>query len=465
MRVSRRDFSKRLCAAGGSLLLSRDARSQTTHDPRLLPLQPVEADVNQRSVYGVSEWFAYYGDYGLGIDEGKLNSVVEECIDVQRNTGIDHLVWNCGRSTIDYHSELPNTTRMCEHAEAVGGKSWSFVARVMERYCPLRRAITHCRTLGLPLLGRLGMNRHYGTPEYSAVTSQFSLKNPQFRERCKDGSQSKGKLCYAFPEVQQERLDILLEIQRLGVDGLVLDYCRQMPILQYHDTLVTPYVKQSGVDPRQIDSDNPDDYRQWFQYRADILTGFMRKLRGEVRRQEKLLGRSCPITARVPDSAPWLMIAWGLDVEQWLADDLVDATMLSPFPRCCEDSKLYPEYHIALAHKHGKPCIGGVGARELIRGDSFENTGFSHPKPIYKIAARQYKAGADVMSLYQIETLARMAYLHETMRAIGNRSLVIQRAAELPDPDHKLDPRIALDWHTRLGHGESLRSSAGAYAL
>ena len=69
------------------------------------------------------------------------------------------------------------------------------------------------------------------------------------------------------------------------------------------------------------------------------------------------------------------------------------------------------------------------------------------------------------MSLYQTETLARMDYLHETLQAIGSRNLVITRAAELSDPDRKLDPRIALDWHTRLGHGESLRSSAGAYAL
>ena len=44
--------------------------------------------------------------------------------------------------------------------------------------------------------------------------------------------------------------------------------------------------------------------------------------------------------------------------------------------------------------------------------------------------------------------------LRETMKAIGNRNLVVQRAAELPDPDRRLDPRIALDWHTRLGHGE-----------
>lgn len=462
--LSRRQFGKKIGVAAGTGLMSTAAMSQTAGTPQTLRLQPQDP-ATEKVVYGISEWFAWYGDYGLSIPPDKLDSVVEDCIDVQKKAGIDRMVWNCGRSTVDYHSDLPNTTRMCEYADTVGDKSWAFVPQVMDRYCPLRRAISYCRKLGMPLLGRLGMNRHYGTDAYAAVTSQFSLKNPRFRERGKDDSVSTGKLCYAFDEVQQERLDILLEIQRIGVDGLVLDFCRQMPVLKYHDALVNPFISRYGADPRRIDSADPADYKQWFQYRADVLSGFMRKVRREVRRQEQTLGRNCPIVARIPDSAPWLMIGWGLDVEQWLKEDLVDATMISPFPRCTEDLHLYPEYHTDLAHKYGKPCIGGVGARELIRGDTMQNTGFFHPKPVYQIASRQYQAGVDAMSLYQTETLARMDYLHETMLSIGDRELVTQRANELPDPDQKLDPRIGLDWHTRLGHGESLRSSAGAYAL
>ena len=43
--------------------------------------------------------------------------------------------------------------------------------------------------------------------------------------------------------------------------------------------------------------------------------------------------------------------------------------------------------------------------------------------------------------------------------------MVARRAEQLPDPQPKLDPRIGLDWHTRLSNGESLRSGAGEYAL
>ena len=98
--------------------------------------------------------------------------------------------------------------------------------------------------------------------------------------------------------MQQERIDILLEIQRIGVDALVVDFCRQMPVLMYHEALVEPYMADRGVDPREIDSDDPTDYWDWFQFRADVLTEFMRKLRQQVRRQEQELGRPCPVIAR-----------------------------------------------------------------------------------------------------------------------------------------------------------------------
>ena len=417
-------------------------------------------------VMGLTEWFCYYMNCDVPTPEPDP-AIIDECIDAHLAVGIDHIVWSCGRSVVEYCSDLPNTTRMCERRQtAANGESRSFIAAVMKEFCPLRRAIEYCRRKAVPILGRLGMNRHYGPPGYEWVTSRFSSENPHFRERTKIGNEWANRLCYAIEEVRQERIDILLEIQRTGVDALVLDFCRQMPMLMYHDALVQPYIKERGFDPRQIDSPNPDDYRDWWQYRADILTGFMRKLRKEVRRQEQELGRECPVIARVPDDVAWLMIAYGLDVERWCAEDLVDGTMLSPFPRCRESLERHPEYHIALAHKYDKVCIGGVGAKHLIHKDGrFGNTGFFHRKPVYQLADRQYKAGADAMSLYQTEMLARMPYLKDTLKEIGDKARVARRARELPDPDMPADYPIGMDWHTRLTNGESLRTGAGDYAL
>jgi len=427
--------------------------------------KPIGENVNRIPVMGISEWMCYYANYDMDIPADEVK-VIDECIDMHLAVGIDQMVWNCGRSVVDYWSDVPNVTRMCEVNDMVGGKSWSFAAAVMKKVCPLRRAIKYCRDRSMPILGRLGMNRHYGSTDYAGATSRFALENPQLRERSKLGNEVAHRLCYAIEEVQQERLDILLEIQRIGVDGLVLDFCRQMPVLMYHDSLVGPYIRKRGIDPRQIDSSNPDDYKDWFQYRADVLTDFMSKLRKEVRRQKQELGRQCPIIARVPDNAPWLMIAYGLDIERWCSEDLIDGTMLSPFPISIEDRGRYPEYHISVAHQYDKVCFGGIGSLNLIRNGIHTNTGFFHRKPVYQMANRQYKSGPDAMSLYQSETLVRMDYLHETLQEIGDKELVACQSKELPEPDVPADYPIGLDWHSRLHNGHGLSAEiAGDAAL
>ena len=288
-----------------------------------------ETSGNEKPVFGISEWMCYYANYDKPCPGPEA---LDECVDLHLQAGCDHLVWNLGRSVVDYWSELPHITRMCENGDQVGGISWSFVRKVMDEVCPLRHALALCRDRGAQLWGRLGMNRHYGRADWIGVTSRFALDNPAFREVTKPGNEDASRLCYALAEVRRERIDILLECQRIGVDGLVLDFCRQMPMLLYHPALVEPFMAETGVDPREIDSDDFEQYRAWFQYRADVLTGFMNELRQAVRIQEGKLGRRCPIIARVPDNARWLMLAYGLDSDRWCEEDLIDGLMLSPFP-------------------------------------------------------------------------------------------------------------------------------------
>lgn len=462
---TRREFLE--AAAGGAAwaaigLGRTSARSaEPASDQRTLSMRPTGPEAKTAPVMGISEWMCWYAhkstwdnvDQIPGSDQPEA---IDKCIDVHEAVGVDHLVWNCGRSTLDYHSELPNTTRTMERSDLVAGRSWAFVARVMNECCPLRRAIGICRQRRLGIYGRLGMNRHYGGESYASVTSRFASDHFQWHERGKKGGRIASRLCYAIPEVQQERIDILLEIQRIGVDGLVLDFCRQMPMLGYHDALTKPYVELRGVDPRTIDSTRPDDYQDWFQYRADVLTGFMKKLRRGVRKQEATLGRPCPVIARVPASAPWLMIAYGLDIERWFKDDLIDGTMLSPFVRCRDDLNHYPEYHATAAHDHGKICIGGIGSRMLLPAGDFAAWKEPSLRPVYELALRQYDAGVDAMSLYQSEMLARMPYVQPTLREIGDKAAVRQRIAELPEYTGPNRHLVGTDWHSQPAGVECL---------
>ena len=413
-------------------------------------------------VMGISEFQNWYQHYDADIPELELpvdepERAITDCIDAHLATGVNNIVWSCGRSVVAYHSELENATRQGTHP----------MKPILDQICPLRTALDYARKKNVGILGRLSMNRHYApnNPDspWSGNSSRFTIEHPEYREVSKLGREIPSRLCYAFDEVRRERIDILLEIQRIGVGALVLDFCRQPPLLGYHEALVEPYRQKTGVDPREIHSTRPEDYADWFQYRADVMTGFMRELREAVAQQEKSLGRACPIIARVPDNAPWLMIAHGLDSETWCRDDLVDGLMISHLPTSLEDVRLYPEHAFETARKYGKYAIGTIGSLSLMRsknnGNTLENTGFYHPKPVYEKLDRQYKAGADAVSIYQSETLCRLDYLKPLFADCGLRDTVADKAENLEDPDReKLFSNnsspwsLGLDWHARWCH-------------
>jgi len=403
----------------------------------------------------------WYANYDKPVEGPEA---IDICVALHADAGVRHLVWNLGRSVVDYWSDLPHVTRMCELGDQVGGMSWAFVREVMDRVCPLRRAMEQSARSGLTLWGRLGMNRHYGSEACAGVTSRLALESPHLRERSKTGEPVPGRLCYAFDEVRQERIDILLEAQRLGVHGLVLDFCRQVPMLQYHEALVDAFAETTGTDPRLIDSAGPEPYADWFQYRADVLTGFMANLRVAVRDQERALGRPCPIVARVPDSGRWLMLAYGLDTERWCGEDLVDGLVLSPFPITREDLALHTGEHVSAAHDRGKWCVGGIGSKGLIVNGVAENTGHYAAAPVHALAAGQLEAGVDGLSLYQSESLLRMEYLRGLWPVLGGP------AEEIPDAPGSVspgvEPAIGMDWHADMGGRHGLRvSEVGAGAL
>ena len=200
---SRREFCRTTLAAGAAALSAANAQE--------MKHTPTDALLRGKS-FGISEWQNHYrGDEpGIGTAD-----IIDECVEVHRKAGLDGIIWNAGRATILYHSDLPHTTRQYElgFVPKVQRVSCQYVLDVMEQGCPLRRAIRLGHASGMPILGRLSMNRFYGTPATIDSTSRFYQKHQHWVELGKLGQPIVHKMCYAIPEVQQERLDILLEIQ------------------------------------------------------------------------------------------------------------------------------------------------------------------------------------------------------------------------------------------------------------
>ena len=80
------------------------------------------------------------------------------------------------------------------------------------------------------------------------------------------------------------------------------------------------------------------------------------------------------------------MIAYGLDIETWCAEDLID---LSPFSLCRDNPGHSHAYHVKVAHRHNKICIGGIGSKKLIESRVQQNASYYHPQPVYDWTDKQ----------------------------------------------------------------------------
>ena len=201
-------------------------------------------------------------------------------------------------------------------------------------------------------------------------------------------------MSYFFPEIRRERLDILGEVAGRGVDGLLIGFCRQPPMLGYHPKMAEAYEKQTGIDPRTIDASRPKAYLDWLQYRADIITTLLRTLRRELDELEKKTGRHVRIIARIPGDGLLSNLAAGLDVERWCREGLVDQLQVDPLVPSGGGRSLDIRPYIELARQHNIKVYGGIN--EIL------GLGVSQPAFLRR-AIGLARAGVDGIEIYESE--------------------------------------------------------------
>ncbi|TMV48920.1 hypothetical protein FE783_14700 [Paenibacillus mesophilus] len=127
------------------------------------------------------------------------------------------------------------------------------------------------------------------------------------------------RMSYAYPEFRQYVIDVLKEATavtdaqgRKLLKGVELDYCRYPNVLGYESILTDAYIAKYGIDPRQETS--PD---RWNRFKADIMTGFMQDVRGQLEGER--------ISVRIPYDA---YLQNGLDIERWIQEQLIDTLVV-----------------------------------------------------------------------------------------------------------------------------------------
>jgi hypothetical protein len=170
---------------------------------------------------------------------------------------------------------------------------------------------------------------------------------------------------YAKPEVREHYLSVIREaLQRYNLDGIELDFLR-----------FPPFFKQGEVD-------------------TQVMTGFMREVRGIVSKAAGDSKRRINLIIRVPES-PRQALGFGLDVEEWLRQGWIDGLIAGA-------GKIFSNNPLAAWLEMTRPHpFPGDGAIE--RPPSFSqrySVRFATPEGVSAAAAMLRELGADGIYLF-----------------------------------------------------------------
>jgi len=329
--------------------------------------------------------------------------------------GLRSIAWAIGRSWVEYHSELPETTRFpCAPLDGLEPRLrhlYEGRAAMINRWDALDEALTAGRKHEVAILPWLGMQRHYGTSYGGIFASKWFMSHPEWWRVSKNGEVSGSAVSYHFAEVRDERCRIFAEVARRGVDAVVVGCCRQVPMLLYHPAMVAEFQKVYGYDPRTVDAADPERYRRWIGWRADRFTEVLRQLRRDLAPLRAAGGRPVRIVVRIPSSGLFYNLAQGLDVETWLAEKLVDEFQVEPLEDCngqADDHSLRP--YLALARPHAVRVLGGVN------GNTWWN-----PTAILQRALGLLAADVDGIEVYESNNFAACSDRRWLIPLMGNR--------------------------------------------
>ena len=386
----------------------------------------------------VNDWACYFDVIWARLLPDQFLSIV--C--GQSELGFGTVGWSIGRSWVEYHSRLPETTRFpcASYEKAQQSRDYSphdYGRRIhmINEYDPLEQvngAREGCRAQVWPWLA---MQRHYGANRYGGMfSSDFYKRHPEWWRTAKDGSDSRG-LSYYFPQVRKERVDILLEVAERGADGLVVGCDRQVPMLLYNPEMVAAYRQATGVDPRKIDVSSGRPYRDWVRWRADFFTQVLRDLKAGLAARDRPL----PVAARIPAAGLFHNLAQGLDVERWCREKLVDQLQLDPLQdlRGQADQDIRP--YLDLGRLYGIRIVAGMGASAYIGAGGTHSwthvtepdgspmvprggAGLANLVPGLKRALGLIKGGADAIDAYETELLAQVDPIRYLVAMYGHRS-------------------------------------------
>ena len=189
---------------------------------------------------------------------------------------------------------------------------------------PLKVAAGHAHAIGLEFHATYRPSGfHFPVPQDEWNEGGAYDRRPEWRGRDKMGRPTP-RLSYAFQGVRDLVAGFLKEISGYDIDGVCMAYNRRPPYLEYEQPLLDGFQKTHGKDARAVG----DRDREWLKYRATFMTRFMKQVREvmETARQQK--GRTRPLeVSAIVLSSELENLYYGLDLEEWVKQGLIDTIM------------------------------------------------------------------------------------------------------------------------------------------
>jgi hypothetical protein len=135
------------------------------------------------------------------------------------------------------------------------------------------------------------------------------------------------RLSYAVPQVREHIYNILRETLAYKPDGIEIIYFRGLPLMLWEDAFSDQFKKKYGVDAKQVPENDP----RLYELRGEIMTGFMRDVRKLLDDVQKEQGRKeryelmASVVHTENDNRKY-----GLDVERWVKEGLIDKISIFP---------------------------------------------------------------------------------------------------------------------------------------
>ncbi|MDA0747431.1 MAG: hypothetical protein O2954_13000 [bacterium] len=278
--------------------------------------------------------------------------------------------------------------------------------------------------------------------------SPFTEAHQDWRHVDRQGNICSHLFSHFRPGWEQYKLDLLAELARKGPAGIHLNLmCELNAIWDFAPHAVERFRNEYGIDPT-AGSEPPEE---WYQFRCDHLTEFIRRLRVQTNRIAAELGKPIPIAVQV--SGEWSILKHGklvkavsqnflagFDIGRWAHEGLVD--VISPsFRRTYKPmflSHLYEDLGPARNRVRIIPSIGQHDNAVFPRGyewakyftDEGKDTtdlvpfGELDAWRVLREAHDLYRQGADDVNVWEMGHAPVRLARWNTLKHIGDRDLL-----------------------------------------